>query len=70
LVQNIIFNAGSDSIIISVKIVNDRISEPDESFEVFLKPLPGDDVIIGKPSVAVGTIFDDERPSKTLFIFL
>jgi len=70
LVQNIVFNVGSDSVIVSVEIVNDTISEPDETFEVFLKPLPGDDVVIGEPSVAIGTIFDDEVPSKTSFIFL
>jgi len=70
LVQNITFNIGGDPIIVSVEIVNDGTSEPDESFEVFLKPLPGDDVVIGEPSVAVGTIFDDEVLSKTSFIFL
>jgi len=70
LVQNITFNIGGDPIIVSVEIVNDAISEPDESFEIFLKPLSGDDVVIGEPSVAVGTIFDDERPSKTSLYFL
>jgi len=70
LVQNITFSSGVDSIIVSVEIVNDTVSEPDESFEVFLKPLPGDNVVIGEPSTAVGTIFDDEVPSKTSFIFL
>jgi len=69
LVQNITFNIGGDPIIVSVDIVNDTISEPDETFEIFLKPLPGDDVVIGQPSVATGTIFDDERPSKTLYFY-
>jgi len=69
LVQNIVFNVGSDSVIVSVEIVNDTISEPDESFEIFLKPLPGNGVVIGEPSVATGTIFDDERPSKTSLYF-
>ena len=69
MVQNITFNIGSNSIITSVEIVNDTVSEPDESFEIFLKPIPGDDVVIGQPSVATGIIIDDERPSKTSLYF-
>jgi len=67
LVQNITFNSGVNSAIIFVDIVNDTIPESDETFEVFLKPLPGNNVVIGELSVAVGTIFDDEIPSKTFY---
>ena len=67
MVQNITFNSGVNSAIIFVDIVNDIIPESDETFEVFLKSLPGNDVVIGEPSVAVGTIFDDEIPSKTFY---
>jgi len=67
LVQNITFSSGVNSATISVDIVNDTIPESDETFEVFLKALPGNDVVIGEPSVAVGTIFDDEIPSKTFY---
>jgi len=70
LVQNITFSSVVDSTIISVDIVNDTIPESDETFEVFLKPLPGDDVVIGERSVAVGTIFDDEIPSETSYYLL
>jgi len=67
LVQNITFSSGIDSVTISVDIVNDIIPESDETFEVFLKSLPGNDVVIGEPSVAVGIILDDEIPSKTFY---
>jgi len=65
--QNITFDSGDSNNTFSVRIVNDTIPESDETFEVFLKPLPGDDVVIGEPSVAVGTIFDDEVPSKAFY---
>ena len=69
MVQDITFNLRGDPIIVSVDIVNDTIFERDESFEIFLKPIPGDDVVIGEPSVATGIILDDERPSKTSLYF-
>ena len=54
--------------VFTVTIFNDSLAESDESFEVFLKLHPDSpDVIIGEPSVATGTIFDDEAPSKTVY---
>ena len=65
MVRNITFNSGVISNVFTVTIINNPIAESDESFEVFLKQLPDSpDVIIGEPSVATGTIFDDEIPSK------
>ena len=65
LVQNITFDSGENSQVISVAIGDDQIAESDETFEVFLKPIPNSpyDVMIDEASVAVGTIFDDEIPS-------
>ena len=65
LVQNITFDSGQNSQIISVAIGDDQIAESDETFEVFLKPIPNSpyDVMIDEASVAVGTIFDNEIPS-------
>ena len=61
MVQNIIFNRGEISRSFVVNIINDTIAESDESFEVFLKLTPDSSgVIIGEPSVATGTIIDDE----------
>ena len=68
LILNITFNSGVISQVFSVNIINDLVAESDELFEVFLKLIPGSlGVIIGEPSVAVGTIFDDEIPSKILY---
>ena len=68
LVQNITFDSGETSNIVSVDIQDDQIAESDESFEVFLKPLSNSpyDVRIDEASVAVGIIFDNEIPSKIL----
>ena len=69
MVQDIIFDIGEISKVFTVNIINDTVAESDESFEVFLKLIPdSSDVIIGEPSVATGTIFDDEIPSKTFTI--
>lgn len=52
----------------TVTIVNDTLPEIDESFEVVLKSLPDfPNVTIGVPSVAVGTIFDDDLPGKQFY---
>ena len=65
MVLNITFDSGEVSSIFAVNIINDSIAESEESFEVFLKLIPGSSgVVIGEPSVATGTIFDDEIPSK------
>ena len=46
--------------------MDNKIAESDESFEVFLELLPNSssDVILGEPSVATVTIYDDEVPSE------
>ena len=65
LVLNITFDGGEVSKIFTVNITNDFIPESEELFEVFLKTIPGNlAVVIGEPSVATGTILDDEVPSK------
>ena len=66
VVTNITFDNGDDSHVFSVPITNDLILEANETFEVFLKKIPDSpyNVIFDEPSVAVGTIFDDEMPSK------
>jgi len=66
VVTNITFNNGVNSNVFDVPITNDDIPEANETFEVFLKKLPDSplNVIFDDPSVAVGTIFDDEIPSK------
>ena len=63
--RNITFESGENSQDFSVAIRDDQIAESDETFEVFLKPIPNSpyDVMIDEASVAVGTIFDDEIPS-------
>ena len=68
MVQNITFDSGETSNIVSVDIQDDQIAESDESFEVFLKPISNSpyDVRIDEASVAVGIIFDNEIPSKIL----
>ena len=65
VVTNITFNSGVNSSVFAVPITNDNIPESDETFEVFLKNIPGSpyNVIFDDPSVTVGTIFDDEIPS-------
>ena len=70
MVQTILtFDGIDNSQVVSVNITDDLIAESDESFEVFLKLVPGSlDVVLGNPSVAIGTIFDDEIPSKTVII--
>ena len=71
LILNITFNSGEISEIFTVNIINDQLQivESDESFEVFLKLIPDSpDVIISEPSVATGTIFDDEIPGKIRII--
>ena len=66
VVTNITFNNGDNSQVFAVPITNDDIAEADETFEVFLKNIPDSpyNVIFADPSVAVGTIFDDEIPSE------
>ena len=68
LVQNITFDSGETSKVFSVAIRDDQIAESDETFEVFLKSLSNSpyDVRIDETSVAVGIIFDNEIPSKSL----
>ena len=68
VVTNITFNNGVSSNVFVVPISNDDIPEADETFEVFLKNIPDSpyNVIFDDPSVAVGTIFDDEIPSEKL----
>ena len=63
------FNSGDNSNVFTVQIVNDSIAEFAESFEIFLKPIPDIpyDVILTDPSVAIGTIFDDDFPSKMFY---
>ena len=65
LIRNITFDSGENSKDFSVAIRDDQIAESDETFEVFLKPIPNSlyDVMIDESSVAMGTIFDDEIPS-------
>ena len=71
MVQDITFNSGEISRTFVVDILNDTIAESDESFEVFLKLTPDSSgARIGEPSVATGTIFDDEIPSKTFTVGL
>ena len=66
VVQDITFASGEISKVFTVDIINDTIAESEESFEVFLKLISGSSgVIIGEPSVATGTIIDDEVLSKT-----
>ena len=65
MVRDITFDIGEISKVFTVTIINDTVAESDESFEVFLKLIPdSSDMMIGEPSVATGTIFDDEIPSK------
>ena len=66
VVTNITFNNGDNSQVFAVPITNDVIAEADETFEVFLKNIPDSpyNVTFADPSVAVGTIFDDEIPSE------
>ena len=68
LVQNLTFNGRDSSSTFTVNILNDTIAESDETFEVYLKPIPNTpfDLIIGEPSIATGIIFDDDIPSKIL----
>lgn len=68
MVQNITFNSGETSKVISITIADDGVAEDDESFEVFLKPLPDSpDVVISQPSVAVGTIIDNNTISMKFY---
>ena len=66
MVTNITFNNGDNRQVFAVPITNDDIAEADETFEVFLKNIPDSpyNVIFADPSVAVGTIFDNEIPSE------
>ena len=66
MVTNITFNNGDNSHDFVVPITNDGIREADETFEVFLKNIPDSpyNVIFADPSVAVGTIIDNEIPSE------
>ena len=66
VVINITFNNGDNSQVVAVPITDDEIAEADETFEVFLKNFPDSphNVIFADPSVAVGTIFDNEIPSE------
>ena len=63
------FSPGEDRKVIHVNITDDLIAERDESFEVFLKLVPDSpNVILGNPSVATGTIIDDDDELSTYFI--
>lgn len=69
LVQNVTFNKGDTSRVVYVTINDDTMPENDELFEVFIKTIPDyPDVVIGQPSVATGTILDNDLPSKTIKI--
>ena len=70
MVQTILTFDGTDnSQVVSVNITDDFITESDESFEVFLKLIPGSlDVLLGDPSVAIGTIIDDDDRLSKYFI--
>ena len=66
VVEDITFDSGEINQVFDVSIINDSVAEREESFEVFLKLIPGSSgVVIGEPSVANGIIFDDEILSKT-----
>ena len=67
LVKTILtFNGSDNSQVVSINITDDLIAESNKLFEIFLKLIPDSpNVILGNPSVAIGTIFDDEIPSKT-----
>ena len=68
LVRNITFNSGEIRNTFTVEINVDDIAENDEVFEVVLKSLPDSPrVTIGEPSVATGTIIDDQIPSKIFY---
>ena len=69
-VQNITFDDGHNNRNFSVDLVDNKIAESDESFEVFLKLIPNNpyDVIIGEPSVVTVIIYDDEIPSKAFIM--
>ena len=65
------FNGSDNSQVVSVNIIDDLIAESDESFEVFLKLIPGsENVILGNPSVATGVILDNEIPSRTFYNYV
>ena len=68
MVINITFNSGENSSVVAVPITNDVLPEADETFEVFLKNIPGSpyNVILDDPSVAVGTIIDNRIPSENI----
>ena len=68
MVQDITFDSGVDQVTFSVAIISDEIAEGNETFEVFLKDNPN--VVIGEPSVAVGTIIDDDEISKYLYFMM
>ena len=72
VVTNITFNNGVNSNVFAVPITNDDIPEANETFEVFLKNIPDGpyNVIFDDPSVAVGTIVDDDTPCKTFIIVI
>lgn len=60
------FPPGEDCVLVNVGITDDTINEENETFIGILKTLdatPGN-IIIGKPSRAVGTIIDDDIISK------
>jgi len=72
VVTNITFNNGVDSTVFTVPIINDDVPETNETFEVFLKNIPDSPykVIFDDPSVAVGTIVDDDTsPCKKLLLY-
>jgi len=72
VVTNITFNNGDKSIVFNVPITNDDIPETNEMFEVFLKNITDSPykVIFDDPSVAVGTIVDDDTsPCKKLILY-
>jgi len=72
VVTNITFNNGDNSVVFNVPITNDDIPETNETFEVFLKNITDSPykVIFDDPSVAVGTIVDDDTsPCKKLFLY-
>ena len=69
VILNITFNSTQDSVTFPVNLVNDMIAEGNEQFEVFIKSLPDNPVIIGNPGFSIGTIINDDTPSKIFYNF-
>ena len=72
LVQNITFDNGSNNSNFSVELVDNKIAESDESFEVFIKLIPDSpyDVKLGDPSVVRVYIYDDDVPIPSKILIM